>query len=212
MTTPAGIAPRYRRLLEGGSLDRLRYAFRDMNRWMLLLWRTGLGRFAEVWPSGFGRILVIEHTGRRTGTRYRTPVNFTRCGPDLFCLAGFGPRTDWYRNVLAAPDIAVWLPDGRWTARAEDASHSPDRLAVLRRVIADSGFAGRVFGIDARVADDDALAEATASYRLLRICPIEREDAPGGPGDLAWVWWPVVAALGLRWWMGRRRSRRDRAG
>ena len=199
MTTPTGLSPRYDKVLEPAVLESLRQQFKGMNRWMLLIWRTGLGRWAEVWPAGFGRLMVIEHVGRKSGTRYRAPVNFTRCGPDLYCLAGFGPRTDWYRNVLADPEIAVWLPDGRWTATAAEASESDDRLPLMRKVLIDSGFASRAIGLDPRVADDETLAEATSTYRLLRITPRDREDTADGPGDLAWIWWP----LGLAFFLGR---------
>ena len=207
MTTTPGLAPRYAKVLEPGTLESLRTRLKGMNRWMVLLWRTGLGRWADAWPAGLGRLMVIEHVGRTSGTSYRTPVNFTRCGPDLFCLAGFGPQTDWYRNVLADPEIAVWLPDGRWTATAAEASRDPDRLPLVRKVLIDSGFASRAIGLDPRVADEETLAAATETYRLLRITPREREDAADGPGDLAWVWWPIGIAFLIGRMLGRRRSR-----
>ena len=60
-------SPRYARVMSPASLDLLRRAFRRMNRGMVLLWRLGLGRMAGVWPRGFGRLLVIEHTGAVEG-------------------------------------------------------------------------------------------------------------------------------------------------
>ena len=203
MSTPSGLSPRYDKVLEPDVLESLRQRFKGMNRGMLLMWRTGLGRWAEIWPAGFGRLMVIEHVGRKSGNRYRTPVNFTRCGPDLYCLAGFGPKTDWYRNVLADPEIAVWLPDGRWTATAAEASESEDRLHLMRKVLIDSGFASRAIGLDPRVADEETLAAATETYRLLRITPKERQDAADGPGDLAWIWWPIALAFLLGRWTKR---------
>lgn len=48
---------------------------------------------------GFG---LIEHTGRRTGRTYRTPV-LAFCEPGRYVIAlTYGPSTDWVRNVLAA--------------------------------------------------------------------------------------------------------------
>lgn len=204
MSNTPGLAPRYQRVLDPKTLDTLRQRFRGMNRWMLLIWRTGLGWTTEIWPAGFGRLMVIEHVGRKSGTAYRTPVNFTRRGPDLYCLAGFGRKTDWFQNVVAAPQIAVWLRDDRWTATAVDASDSPDRLQLMRSVLVDSGFASRAIGLDPRVADDDVLASATETYQLLRITPLQREESPEGPGDLAWVWRPIAAAFLVGWWLGRR--------
>jgi deazaflavin-dependent oxidoreductase (nitroreductase family) len=202
---PPGLSPRYLRLLDPEILEAGRQAFRKMNRGMLVMWRLGLGWTTDLWPAGFGRLMVIEHVGRKTGTRYRTPVNFTPDGDDVVCLAGFGERTDWLRNVLTRPDIAVWLPDGRWEARVEDASGDPERLDLMRRVLIDSGFAAPLIGIHPRRISDEDLADATSAYHLLRIRPLRRADAPDGPGDLTWVWYPIGAVLAAGLWLCRRR-------
>jgi deazaflavin-dependent oxidoreductase (nitroreductase family) len=48
---------------------------------------------------GFG---VVHHVGRRSGRRYRTPVNVFRTpGGYAFALT-YGPQAEWVRNVLAA--------------------------------------------------------------------------------------------------------------
>ena len=91
-----------------------RRAFRTFNRWMLLLWRLGLGPWLNLWPAGVGRIMVLTHTGRTSGRRRHTPVNYAIVDGDIFCVAGFGPGSDWYRNLLSTPRAEVWLPDGWW--------------------------------------------------------------------------------------------------
>lgn len=202
-----GLGARYRRVMEPRALDLLRRGFHRVNRGMELLWRLGLGRFADVWPHGFGRLLVIEHTGRRSGSRYRTPINYTVAGDDLCCVAAFGERTDWYRNLLSAPDTAVWLPDGRWEATVADVSDRPDRIDIMRRVLIDSGFAARLFGLNPHRISDKDLAEATATYRLMRIHPVRRQAASQGPSDLAWIWLPIGAAISVLL-LRRRRKRR----
>ncbi len=199
-----GIAARYQRVMEPDALYLLRRVFHRMNRGMLLLWRLGLGRFAGMWPRGFGRLLVIEHTGRRSGSRYRTPVNYTIVGDDLYCVAAFGERTDWYRNLLASPNTAVWLPDGRWEAEVADFSDGPHRVDLMRRVLIDSGFAAHLFGLHPHEIADEDLDEATSSYRLVRIRPLRPQQAPG-PGDLTWIWYLIGAAVGAA--SLRRRSR-----
>ena len=202
----AGQDARYQRVTEPNALKLLRRGFRQMNRGMVLLWRIGLGRLADVWPRGFGRLLVIEHTGRKSGTRYRTPVNYTVDGDDLYCVAAFGDRTDWYRNLLASGQTAVWLPDGRWEASVADVSDDPRRIDLIRSVLIDSGFAAPLFGLHPQRLGDEDLAKATSTYRLMRIRPLQRQTAPDGPGDLAWIWFPIGAATALGWL--RHRSRR----
>lgn len=204
-----GVARRYQRLLEPRTLEAMRRGFNLMNKGMVPLWRLGLGRMLNSWPQGAGQMLVLEHVGRRSGAEYRTPVDFSRVGDGLYCVAAFGDKTHWYRNILAAPEIAVWLPDGRWLASAEDASDDHRRLDLMRQVLIDSGFAARLIGLDPGRMSDEDLDRATASYRLLRIHPLRQEASSDGPGSLAWVWalgLVTVLALGV----GRRRWRRMR--
>lgn len=201
----SGVADRYERVMEPATVEALRRFFKAMNRGMVMTWRLGLGPLAGIWPSGFGRILVIEHTGRKSGNHYRTPVNYTIDGEDLYCIAGFGERTDWYRNLMAQSHTAVWLPEGRWEADATDESDSLRRLELMRAVLRDSGFASHAVGLHPDRIDEESLAAATATYRLVRIRPTRPRPSADGPDDLAWVWIPVIALLGAVWLLRRRR-------
>ena len=193
MTDRPAVAPRYEQVLSEPVMDRLRSLFRSMNRGMVLMWRLGLGRWAEAWPSVGGRILVVEHRGRMSGNRYRTPLNFTPEGRARFCLAAFGTRSDWYRNAMAAARVVVWLPDGMCMARPSDVTDEAGSLDRIRQVLIDSGFAARTFGLNPRAMTDEQIAAATADYRLVRLDLIDRCDK--NPADLRWVWIPVAAGM-----------------
>lgn len=45
---------------------------------------------------------VIEHTGRRSGKKYSTPVVIDRVGDGFIIPLPYGTEVDWLRNVLAA--------------------------------------------------------------------------------------------------------------
>jgi len=182
--------------------DRLRQAFKHLNRFMVLMFRLGLGRRLQFWPRVTGQILVLVHRGRKTGVTRRTPLNFACVDGDLYVLAGFGAVSDWYRNVKARPQVEVWMPDGWWEAVAEEASDHPERLRILRAVLVGSGFAAYAFGISPRLPDE-RLAEISTGYRLVHLRRTAARTGPGGPDDLAWVW-PAAAFLLLL----RRRRRR----
>ena len=182
--------------------DRLRQAFKYLNRFMVLMFRLGLGRWLQFWPRVTGQILVLTHRGRKTGLTHRTPLNFAQVDGDLYVLAGFGSVSDWYRNVKAHPQIEVWLPHGWWSAVAEEADDHPDRMRLLRAILVGSGFAAYAFGIPPSTPDE-RLAELSAGYRLLRLRRTEAHTGPGGPEDLAWVW-PLAATCLL---FRRRRPR-----
>jgi deazaflavin-dependent oxidoreductase (nitroreductase family) len=157
-------------------LDRLRRFFHAMNHVMVFMLKMGLGRMCEWWPEGFGRIMLIEHHGRRSGRRYFTPVNYAPVDGSIYSLAGFGPGTDWYRNVLHDPRVALWLPAGKRRATASEASASAQRLRLMRQVIISSGFAAPLMGVDQRKLSDDQLDEMTGAYRLVRFT-LEDHDA-----------------------------------
>lgn len=166
----------------------LQQGFKYFNRFMLALWRLGLGRWVNAWPSVGGRIMVITHTGRKSRSQRRTPVNYAIIDDDVYCTAGFGKVSDWYRNIIANPSVEVWLPDGWWAGVAEEVADVDSRVPLMREVLLASGFAAYAAGLDPRKMSDQELDAATVKYRLIRIRRTTARTGPGGPGDLAWVW------------------------
>jgi deazaflavin-dependent oxidoreductase (nitroreductase family) len=177
--------------------DAMRLAFKRLNVFMIWMWRLGLRRWINFWPGVTGRIMVLIHTGRKTGLRRQTPVNYAKLEGRLYCIAGFGHISDWYRNILANPKVEVWLPDGWWVGHAEDISDHTQRDHLIRQVMFASGLAAPLFGVDPRKLDNQEFAAVTQEYRLIRIQLIEPLSGSGGPGDLAWVWIPVSLVVGL---------------
>ena len=139
----------------------LRQVFKRFNPFMVGLFRLGLGWMVNFWPAVGGRIMVITHTGRKSGLRRRTPVNYAPIDGDLYCTAGFGAASDWYRNILANPEVEVWLPGDWRRGRAEDISQDPRRIPLLRQVIIASGVVGPLFGVNPHKMDDAAFDQVT---------------------------------------------------
>ncbi len=185
--------------------EKLRQGFKYFNRFMLWMWRLGFGPWFNLWPDGWGQIMVLTHKGRNSGKRYRTPVNYAILAGDVYCIAGFGKVADWYRNLIVNPEVEVWLPDGWWQGVAEDVSAAADRPKIMRAVVEASGFAGPLFGVDPKKLDDPALLEATRSYKVVRVRRQSARTGPEGPGDLAWVWQVTTLALLPLLWIKRRR-------
>ena len=175
--------------------QKLRQGFKVMNKFMVFLWRLGIGPWFGLWPNGWGQIMVITHTGRKTGNKYKTPVNFAELEGEVYCIAGFGKTADWYRNLIINPEVEIWLPNGWWKGIAEDISDSPKRPEIMRVVITASGFAGRMFGLNPKKLDDEALALATSSYKVIHIHRKIPQTGPGGPNDLALVWQIAIFLL-----------------
>jgi deazaflavin-dependent oxidoreductase (nitroreductase family) len=63
---------------------------------------VGLNRLTSrifTWLPGCG---VVVHRGRKSGRTYRTPMWVFRTSHGYVLALGYGPDTDWVRNVLAA--------------------------------------------------------------------------------------------------------------
>ena len=172
----------------------LRQGFKYFNKFMLLMWRLGLGAWINAWPDVGGRIMVITHVGRMSGLRRHSPVNYALVDGELYCIAGFGRLSDWYRNIMAQPEVEVWLPDGWWAGVAEDITGSNDRLRLMRQVLIGRGIVAPTFGLNPKTMTDSELDQATASYPLIHVRRTQARTGPTGPGDLAWVW-PLATML-----------------
>ena len=77
-------------------------------------------------------ILLLEHIGRTSGRRLTTPLVYLRDGDRLVVVASSGglPRDpQWYRNVVADPDVGVRL--GREVRRMRARTAAPAERATL---------------------------------------------------------------------------------
>jgi deazaflavin-dependent oxidoreductase (nitroreductase family) len=80
------------------------------------IYRLGLGGLLGT------RFLLLTHTGRKTGRERRTVLEVVRHDKEknIFIVAvGFGPQSDWYRNLRARPQAAVQCGRRRWEMTAE---------------------------------------------------------------------------------------------
>lgn len=90
-----------------------------------------MGLAPESWPQPFRRLIrtsnkhllnplmlrlagrrhwyasVIEHTGRRSGRRYRTPVVADRVDDHFVIPLPYGTQVDWARNVLTGGEADI---------------------------------------------------------------------------------------------------------
>lgn len=184
----------------------LRNMFKYLNKFMVFMWKLGLGKSMNVWPKGFGRFLVITHYGRKTGKKYLTPVNYSSIDGEIYCTSGFGVQSDWYKNLIHNPEIEVWLPNGWWKAQAQDVSQHPERTQIMREVLIGSGFAAPMFGINPYDMDDDTLSERTADYRLIRLNRTTERTGDNGPAEYSWFW-QVTTIFLLILLFGKRKKR-----
>lgn len=112
----------------------------------LVLYRHGLGRLLG------HTFMLLVHAGRRTGQPHLMTAMVLRWDPttrEVVILAGWGPRSDWVRNLRARPALRVevgresFTPQHRWLA--EDEAVEVAR-AFLRRHPYRSRLIARILG------------------------------------------------------------------
>ncbi|GLV60805.1 nitroreductase [Dictyobacter sp. S3.2.2.5] len=70
-------------------------------------------RYLYRWHLGwlFGhRMLMITHIGRKSGLRRQNVLEVVRYDPltrECIVMAGYGVKSDWYRNIQARPAVEV---------------------------------------------------------------------------------------------------------
>ncbi|MFF0160217.1 nitroreductase/quinone reductase family protein [Streptomyces sp. NPDC005263] len=105
--------------------------------------RANKGRMGG--PFEGARLILLTTTGARTGTPHTAPVGYLPDGGDrilVIASAGGAPRhPDWYRNLLAHPEVTVESGAFTYRARAEPLTGEERDQAFARAVEADEGWA-----------------------------------------------------------------------
>jgi hypothetical protein len=76
---------------------------------------------------------VVEHTGRRSGKRYSTPIVADLVGRDILIPLPYGTQVDWVRNVLTAGSATLIHKGEKLAADSPELIDSTQALPLLPR-------------------------------------------------------------------------------
>lgn len=92
-----------------------------------VLYAIGLGPL-------IGRIiLLLTTTGRRSGLKRVTPLQYEKIGEDFYLGAARGRKADWVRNIQANPQVEIRVGAKRFIGQAEVVT-DPSRFADFLEV------------------------------------------------------------------------------
>lgn len=160
---------------------------------MVPMFRLGFGPFIGNRVSGY--IMVLKTIGRKTGKVRYTPVNYAILKGNIYCIAGWGLISDWYRNMISTREIEVILPAGSLFGMVEDVTDFDERRIILRTILQNAGFAGFFEGFNPFTVTDEVLLRKTADMPVLRIRPVGIGNGASDPGGLSWMWMLVSIIL-----------------
>ena len=142
-----------------------------------------------------GYIMVMKTIGRRSGRVRYVPVNYTIWKGDVFCLSGDRNSADWYKNLLANPEIEIIMPRGAIFGKVACPYQSEDRLTVVRQILKNAGFAGFFEGYNPWKISDEELETKAADIPVIRITPTGLGSGASDPHGWAWISFTVIAIL-----------------
>jgi deazaflavin-dependent oxidoreductase (nitroreductase family) len=181
--------------------------FKGLNRWFMIpVQRAGLGAWVGS-PVG-GYMLLLRVRGRKSGIVRETPLSYLVAEGSVWVMAGFGPATEWYRNLLADPRVEVWMPGRRLAATASEVRTATVRARIVPALARATGMPSFLGGINPWADGDAAILEALDFVPLIRIDADDGwldagADDPGGSG---WIWRQgvvLVTSLGILWGVRR---------
>jgi deazaflavin-dependent oxidoreductase (nitroreductase family) len=190
--------------------DASRTLFRHANRRMVVpLHRAGLAAWMGNPVTGWQCLLTT--IGRRSGKRRHTPLGYIVRDGAAWVLAGYGPGTLWYRNVVEEPRVELLLP-GRppCAALARAVSDPGVRARVVPALVRSMPLPGAMTGCFPPTSTDARILEAVAWVPLVRIAPADGSalvPGPDDPGGLGWAWrqaFALAASLAVVRALGRR--------
>jgi deazaflavin-dependent oxidoreductase (nitroreductase family) len=136
----------------------------DFNQPVIDEFRANNGRVGGMFEGA--RLLLLTTTGARTGTRHTTPLGYLPDGGDrvlVIASAGGSPRhPDWYRNILANPQVTVESGAFTYEARAVVLEGEERDRSFARAVEAERGWATYQEKAEGRVLPVVALYEIAA--------------------------------------------------
>jgi deazaflavin-dependent oxidoreductase (nitroreductase family) len=193
--------------------DASRTMFRYGNRYgMVPLHRAGLAAWLGNPVSGWQ--CLVTTTGRRSGLPRHTPLGYLVADGAAWVMAGYGPSTLWYRNVLDEPRVTLLLP-GRppMPAVATEATDPSTRARIMPAICRSMAVPGAMIGCFPPTSTDERILECVSWVPLVRIDPADGTPlaaGPDDPGGYAWAWRQALAVgatlLGLGALMRRLRG------
>lgn len=147
-----------------------------------------------------GYIMILKTVGRKSGKIRNAPVNYAIFKGNIYCISGGRRDSDWFKNLLATPEIDVILPGGAIFGRVEEVVEKTERQKVVRQILQNAGFAGFFEGYNPFKISDVELEQKSADLPVIKIYPIGIGRGASDPGGWAWVWvWLATAAVVIYW-------------
>ncbi|MDZ4766796.1 MAG: nitroreductase family deazaflavin-dependent oxidoreductase [Chloroflexota bacterium] len=139
--------------------------FKLMNPIIRFLVRNNIGPMSNA-------LMVITHTGRKSGKAYSIPIGYVRDGDTILAVT-LGGRSQWYQNVQQHPEAMLTIKGKPIRARAvlvNDVDEVARVLDIYKREQAQRY--ERFFGVPLTMSADEAARSPQLRAKYVRFHPI----------------------------------------
>lgn len=113
-------------------------------------------------------MMLITVTGRKTGKKYTTPVEYYRDGNTLWVISS-RDRT-WWRNIQGGAEVGLVLKQKPVTAFAETMLDEAEVEAQLQEYVQRMPMSARALGLlDKDVLNEDAIKRVAKNRLFVRL-------------------------------------------
>jgi len=152
------------------------------------------------WRLGFGPLLgrylmVITHTGRKTGVSRRTAVEYHTMNGMKYIPCAFGVKAQWYRNILANPRVTIQTDDGTENMVAVRVNDDNELIYIIETILSKNPTMMNWYlnSLGIKPTQKEIL-DHKKELIFLRFDPTSDPTPRGLEVDLAWIW-PLILAF-----------------
>lgn len=87
------------------------HRMKGLNARMMANYQRGIG------PTQV--VLILTTIGRKSGLPRTTPLQYEEIDGDYYIASARGSQADWFKNILANPNVQVQIRDSQFEALAE---------------------------------------------------------------------------------------------
>jgi deazaflavin-dependent oxidoreductase (nitroreductase family) len=178
----------------------------------LIWWRMGLGPLLSHEALAGNKMLALTTWGRKSQSPRHTMLSFVVAGERIYVCSGWGAKSDWYKNILANPEVTLQVGRRVYSARARRVREIDEFQQIAQEMFATGGdthFGSwlRSYGIE---IDQQDMIEKGERLHLVAFDKSEGECPPPMRVDLKWIW-GVIGLIPICVWLAMRKNTRKRA-
>jgi deazaflavin-dependent oxidoreductase (nitroreductase family) len=105
----------------------------------LIWWRMGLGPLLSHEALAGNKMLVLTTWGRKSQSPRHTMLSFVVAGERIYVCSGWGAKSDWYKNILANPEVTLQVGRRVYSARARRVREIDEFQQIAQEMFATGG-------------------------------------------------------------------------